>query len=128
MRRKGHVFLTARNNNVRIARENGLRAHGHGAQAGPAHLIDGQGRFLFRDAGLDRGLARRVLPLRRGKNLAQNHIVDFFGLYARIRQNRLDDIRAQFMRRNVRESAGKRANGGAFGGNDDDGIGHDDVP
>ena len=48
----------------------------HRFQSGAAHQIDGDRRSVDRQAGPQRGLARRVLPAAGGKHLAENQFVD----------------------------------------------------
>ena len=53
-----------------------LIAERHRAQARAAELVDAVGGLLIRDAGRDRGLARRVLPRAGGEDLAEDDLVD----------------------------------------------------
>ena len=65
VRRHAHRFLAAGDDDLGIAVEDRLIAERDRAQARAAELVDAPGRALDRDAGIDRGLARRVLALAR---------------------------------------------------------------
>ena len=56
-----------------------LPAEGDGAQARAAELVDAERGLLDRNAGIDRGLAGRVLALAGAQDLAQDDFVDFLG-------------------------------------------------
>ena len=66
MRSHAHGFLAAGDNDLGITVEQRLIAERNRAQARAAELVDAPGRAFHRDAGGDRGLAGRVLALRRG--------------------------------------------------------------
>ena len=76
VRRLAHGFLAAGHHDLGIAVEDGLVAERDRAQARAAELVDAPGRALDRDAGGDRGLARRVLALAGGQDLAQDDLGD----------------------------------------------------
>ncbi len=69
-----------------------------GAQAGAADLVQAPGGGFLRHAGVDGGLARRVLALAGRQHLAEDHLVDFTGLDASARQHFLDHDAAEVMR------------------------------
>src|SRR5260221_59620 len=99
VRRHAHRFLAARHHDVGIPVEEGLVAEGDRAQARAAQLVDGPGRALDRDAGRDRCLPGRVLPLAGRQNLAHDH----FGYPGRVDTRTfhggLDSDLAEFMGR-----------------------------
>jgi hypothetical protein len=66
-----HVFLTAGHDDVGVAQHDVLRAQRHGAQARAADLVDAPGRAFLGQARVDMRLARRVLALRGGQDLAR---------------------------------------------------------
>ena len=53
-----------------------LHAERDGAQARAADLVEAPGGRLLRHAGVDRGLAGRVLALAGGQHLAEDDLVD----------------------------------------------------
>ena len=79
---RAHVFLAAGNDDIRIAVADGLGGQHHRLQAGAAHLVDGHRRHGLRQAGLDDGLARRVLPGARLQHLAEDDLADLLALQA----------------------------------------------
>ena len=79
----------------------GLIAERDRAQTRAAELVDAPGRAFHRNAGGDRGLARRVLALRRGQNLAHDDFGDAARLDARPLQRRLDGDGAEIVGRVV---------------------------
>ena len=83
VRGHAHGFLAAGDDDFGIAVEQRLIAERDRAQAGAAELVDAPGRAFHRDAGGDRGLAGRVLALRRGQDLAHDDFGDAAGLDAR---------------------------------------------
>lgn len=123
MRRQRHRFLAAGDDDVGVAGRDLLHAERNGPQAGAADLIEApRGRFLGQ-AGKDRSLARRVLPLRGGQHLAEDDLVHLGGLDTGARQKLADDGRAELMGGGVGERPVERADGRARGTGDDDGIG-----
>ena len=86
MLRLAHTLLATGNDDGCSARLDLLSAQRDGAQARAAHLVDAPGRAVNRDAGGDGRLARRVLPLTSGQNLAE----DNFGNVARLHAGALD--------------------------------------
>ena len=65
VRRLAHALLAAGDDDLGRAELDLLGAERHGAQARAAQLVHAPGRRVDRDAGADRGLAGRVLALRR---------------------------------------------------------------
>ncbi len=83
MRRLAHAFLTAGNNQLGIAATNGLNRHVHGFEAGTADLVDGDGWHARWQAGINAGLARRVLAAACSENLSHDDFVDLVAGNAR---------------------------------------------
>ena len=98
MRRLGHAFLPARDDNARIAGGDLLRCQSHRAQARTAKLIDAKGGVFHRNASIHRSLARRVLPRTGGQDLAQDHLIHFRTFNAGAFHGGLDGHSAQRMR------------------------------
>ena len=98
MRRLGHAFLTARDDNARIAGGNLLRRQGNGAQARTAQLIDAESGMFHRNAGIHRSLPRRVLARAGRQDLAQNHLIHFRSFNAGAFHGGLDGNSTQRMR------------------------------
>jgi hypothetical protein len=71
-----HAFLTASNNNVGIAKLNGLTAKGNRAQARSAKLVNAVSRFFNGNTGIDGGDAGRVLSGTGGKNLPEDNFIN----------------------------------------------------
>ncbi|MNE34774.1 hypothetical protein D3C81_1096960 [compost metagenome] len=71
-------------------------------------------------AGLDRGLARRVLPGAGGEHLAENDFVDQFGIDAGLGQQLADHRGAKVDGGNVGQCPLVATHGGPGGGNDYD--------
>jgi hypothetical protein len=90
-----HVFLAAGHHDLAVAPGDGLRGQHHGLQARAAHGIDGQGGNLFGQAGLQRGLARRVLAGARGQHLAHDDLAHLGRVDLGAGQGFLDDDGAQ---------------------------------
>ncbi len=120
VRGHAHGFLAAGDHDFGIAIEQRLVAQRHGAQTGTTKLIDTPGRAFHRDAGGDRGLTGRVLALRRGQDLAHDHLGNAAGLNARALQRGLDGDGAEVMGRHGGESAVETSDRGAGGADDDD--------
>src|SRR5262249_7100945 len=76
----------------------------------------------MRRTGRDRRLPRRVLPLARRQDLAEDHLVNLIGLDASALQSGLYRDLAQFVRRQGGEGAVERADGRSGGGRNDDGA------
>ena len=99
--RLAHGFLAARHHDGAVAVADRLGAQRHGAQARAAHHVDRPGRRAVGHARVLRGLARRVLALRRRQDLAEDDFGDVFGLDARALERVLDRDLAQIVRRHV---------------------------
>ncbi len=81
----------------------------------------------MRQAGLDGGLARAVLPAAGAQYVAEDHLVDLGGIQPGLFQQAADHRRAQCGGWRTAQAALETADGGTGGGDDDD-ILHDDVP
>jgi|GEM_PF-5809485 len=115
-----HAFLAAGDHDAGVAGFDRLCRERDGAQARPAQLVKADGGALDRDAGVDGGLAGGVLALARGEDLAQDHLVHFFGRDGGLCQRGEDGLAAQFMCRCRAEGAHETAHGGTLGGGNDD--------
>ena len=122
VRGHAHGFLAAGDDDFGIAVEQRLIAERHRAQAASAELVDAPGRAFHRNAGGDRGLAGRVLALRRGQDLAHDDFGDAARLDAGPLQRGLDGDGAEIVGRRGGESAVETADRGAGGADDDDFI------
>ena len=120
VRGHAHRFLAAGDDDVGIAVEQRLIAERDGAQARAAELVDAPGRAFHRNAGGDRGLAGRVLALRRGQDLAHDHFGDAARLDAGALQRGLDGDGAEIVGRRGGEGAVETSDRGAGGADDDD--------
>src|SRR5215470_9172451 len=120
VRGHAHGFLAAGHHDVRIAVKQRLITQRHGAQTGTAKLVDAPGRALHRNAGRDRGLAGRVLALRRGQDLTHDDFGDPCGLDSAALERGLDGDGTEVVGRGGRECAVEAANRGAGGADDDD--------
>src|SRR4029078_5379508 len=118
MRRHAHGFLAAGDDDFGIAVEQRLIAERDGAQAGTAELVDAPGRAFHRNAGGDRGLAGRVLTLRRGQYLPHDDFGNAAGLDAAPLQCCLDGDGAEVVGRGGGERAVETADRGAGGADD----------
>jgi hypothetical protein len=83
-----------------------------GLEAAAADHVDGVGGHRGRQAGLDDGLARRVLADAGGQHLAQNDFADRGRVDAGFRQQAADHLRAEFGGRNLGERTAEFADGG----------------
>src|SRR5437773_512260 len=92
-----------------LAGTNALIGQRDRVQARQAHLIDGDGRDLLRDAGLDRRLARSDLTGSSLQNLAHDHVIHVAGLHTAALEGRPDRMAAQRDRRHIFESSAKLA-------------------
>jgi len=72
MGRQGHVFLTARQHDCGVAEHDMLRTDCDRPQARPADLVQRPSGRFDGQTGIDMRLARGVLALTGGQNLAQN--------------------------------------------------------
>ena len=104
VRRHAHQFLAAGNDDVAVAVEDRLVAERDRAQARAAELVHAPGRALDRDAGRDRGLARRVLALTGGQDLAHDDLGDPAAFDAGALQRLLDRDLAKLMGRQTGEA------------------------
>ncbi len=123
VRGERHILLAAGDDQLGVARQDRLGGHHHRAQARSAHLLHAPGRDLLGHAGSHRGLAGRVLALRGGEHLAQDHFVHLLGLHAGLLERGDDRDAAELMGGRCRIGTEKAADGGALGGGDDD-LGH----
>ena len=110
MGRKAHALLAAGDDDVGVTRGDLLRAERDGPQARAAHLIDAPGGGLFRNAGGDCRLTRRVLALSRGQHLTHDHFIDIGRIDLGTLQRGLDGDLAKGMRRQARQRAVEGAN------------------
>jgi hypothetical protein len=124
VRRLAHGFLAAGHHDLGIAVEDGLVAERDRAQPRAAELVDTPGRALDRDAGGDRGLAGRILPLPGGQDLAQDYLGDLAALDAGTLERLLDGDLAQFMGREGRKGPIEGPDRRAGGADDDDIVLH----
>jgi hypothetical protein len=120
MRRQAHAFLAAGDHDLGISVADRLEAERHGAEPRPAELVDLKSRLLIGNARRNRRLARRVLALARGQDLAENHLGDFAGLDLGPLQHFDDRRLAELMRRQLGERPAKGSDRGPRGGSDDD--------
>src|SRR5204863_2986001 len=72
VRRLAHALLAAGDDDLAVAVADRLVAERDRAQPRTAQLVDPVRRHLIGDAGRHRGLARRVLALAGGEDLAEN--------------------------------------------------------
>jgi len=79
MRGHRHVFLSSCDDDGRVACDDRLSAHGHGAQSRAANLVDAHGGHFFGNACCHCCLPRRVLALCRSQNLPKDDIGHFVG-------------------------------------------------
>jgi hypothetical protein len=111
-----HAFLTACDDDVRIAKLDVLRAKGDSAQARAADLIDAPCGGFLRQTSIDMRLTRGILALASRENLAQNGFRDFRFLDACAIHNRFDHRSAKIMGGDIGKASAERSNGGARGG------------
>ncbi len=117
---QAHVLLAAGDDHLGVAATDRLGTQVQGLEARAADLVQGHGRHGEGQAGLDRGLARRVLPGACGQHLAHDHFVDFSRVQAGLRQQLADHRSAQLDGGHIGERALEAADRGARGGNNDD--------
>ena len=120
VRRHGHGFLPACNDDGCIAGHDLLHAQRHGAQAGSAELIDAEGGRFLRYAGFHGRLPRGVLPFARRQHLTENDFIDFICRNTRAFQHGIDDGCPQLVGRRVGEVAIEGTDGGARGAGNHD--------
>ena len=109
VRRLRHGLHPAGDDDLDLAGTNELIGQRDRVQARQAHLIDGDGRDLLRDAGLDRRLARSDLTGSSLQNLAHDHVIHVAGLHTAALEGRPDRMAAQRDRRHIFESSAKLA-------------------
>jgi len=120
MRREAHALLAAREHDLALPGPDLLSGEGHRAETGTADLVDAEGGLALGDAGQDGGLACRILPLRGGEHLAEDHLVHLAGFEPGLLQRRAEGGRTQLMRRYGRERAAEAADRRPLCGHDDD--------
>lgn len=118
--RQAHVLLAAGDDHLGVAAADRLGAQVQGLEAGAADLVQGHGRHADRQAGLDRRLARRVLPGPGGEHLAEDHFVDLAGIETGLFEQAADHRGAQLGGGNAGQRALEAADGGTGSGDDDD--------
>ena len=123
MGRQRHVFLTARDDDPRIAQLHVLCAQGHRAQTRTANLVQRPGAGFFRQTGLDMRLTGGVLALTGGQHLAEDGFFNLRLVDARAGDDGVDHGSAEVMRGGGGERAVETAHGGARRRDDYD-IGH----
>ncbi|MOA27506.1 hypothetical protein D3C78_1483880 [compost metagenome] len=77
VRGTAHVFLAARDDNVRLTALNRLRRQMQRFQTRSANIVNRNGRHRIRQTAFKCGLTRRILPGTCRQHLAQNYFVDF---------------------------------------------------
>ena len=115
-----HRLLTAGDDDVGVAVGDLLQSERNGAQAAAAQLVDAERRLFLRNAGLHRRLAGRILALRGGKNLPEDHFVHFARVDLRRFESALDGDGAELVGGRRAECAVERADGGSLCAGDDD--------
>src|SRR5262245_27361650 len=121
MRRHGHGFLTAGDNDLCVAEGDLLHAERNGTQARAAKLIDAPCRGFLRNAGLHCSLTSWVLAFTGLQDLAKNDLVHLLRGNARTLQRALDGGRPELVSRNCAESTIEGTDSGARCAGDDDG-------
>ena len=121
MRRLAHAFLAAGDDDAGRPELDLLGAERHGTQARTAELVHAPGRRIDGNAGIDRGLARRVLPGAGAENLPHDHFGYLAGLHPSAFHGSLDGNLAQFVGRQAGQRAVEGADGGAGSARDHDG-------
>jgi hypothetical protein len=123
--RHAHRLLAARDYDLGIAVQDRLVAEGNRPQARAAQLVDRPCRDFDRNAGRDRGLPCRILPLAGSEDLAHDDLGDPGRLHARASECSLDGEAAQLVGRQIAECAIEGADRRAGRPNDDDVVFHD---
>ena len=116
------LILTARGDDIGVAQLDVLSAQRHGAQAGAADLVDAPGGGFDRQAGVDMGLAGRVLALAGGQHLAEDRLTHLTLFDAGALHGVLDGVATQGLGLGVVESAPVGFTYGGTGGGYDDGF------
>jgi hypothetical protein len=124
VRRVGHALHAAGDDDAGAARHQHVVSEHHGAHARAAHLRERHGARRLRQAGTERRLAGRCLPLAGHQAVAEQHLVDGVAGNAGALDGGPDGDRTELMRGKRGEVAQHAADGRAGGGTDDDGIGH----
>ena len=109
----GHRLHAAGHDDLDLAGADELVGQGDRIEAGQAHLIDGDGRHLLRDATFDGRLTGCDLARAGLQDLAHDHVVDVFALDAGTLEGRADGVSSEGHSRHVfecpRELANRRA-------------------
>ena len=92
VRRVGHRLHAAGHDDLELARPDQLVGQGDRVQPGQADLVHGDPGRGHRDAGGDRGLARRDLPGPGLQHLAHDHVLDLVGPHAAALQGGRDGV------------------------------------
>ena len=120
VRRGAHVFLAAGDDDVGVAALDGLGRQVGRLQAAAANFADGKRRHHVWQAGLDDGLARRVLAGAGGEHLAHDDFIDGGRIDTDPGQQGLDHVRAEVDGRDLCQCAAELADGGTASGDDYD--------
>jgi hypothetical protein len=124
VRRVGHALHAAGDDDVgALGPQHVVREH-HRAHSRSAHLRECHRARRLRQAGAERGLARRCLALPGHQAVAHQHLVDGVAGNAGALDRRLDRDAAELVRGERAEVAEHAADRRARGGDDDDGFGH----
>src|SRR5690606_13667699 len=108
MRRKGHGFLTAGDDDVSIAAKDLLHANRDRPQARAAKLIEIPGRAVMRDTCRHCRLSRRILALPCRQYLSEDHFSDFVCRHASAFQCTANGHGTKFVSRHLRKRAIER--------------------
>ena len=120
VRSHAHRLLAAGNHYLGVAIHEGLIAERNRPETATAELVNAPGRTFYGDTGDDRGLAGRVLPLRRGQYLTHDDFRDTGRLDARALQRGLDSDGAEVVSRRIGKGSVETSDRGAGGADDDD--------
>ncbi|MNH17254.1 hypothetical protein D3C79_769210 [compost metagenome] len=115
---KAHVLLAAGDDYLGVTAADGLSGQVQCLQARTADLVQGHCRHAEGQAGLDRGLACRVLPGTGGKHLAEDDFVDLRRGQPGLFQQALDHGGTQVYCRHSGQGALEAADGGTGCGDD----------
>ena len=111
VRAVGHRLHAARDDDVELADADQLVRHRDGVQPRQAHLVDGQGGDVHRDAALDRGLPGGDLPGPGLDHVPHDHVVDLAAGDADLLQGRGDREPAEVHRGEPLERTRQLADG-----------------